>query len=367
LRTLRVGLWVPVPPPLGGIGCWGLRYVEAAPRHGLDVLVINISPPVQTFTERSTFRLDRFAPASRALRQLSGALIRKQLDVVHLTTTLFWATPRDGLALAACRAANVPTVLHIRASNQIISWHESLPPWRRKSVNAVLQLASRVLVLSAELQHYLAQAVPGLRIDRIGNMIETSEPVGAAVLPPRTLPRVLFVGALTPLKGVTELAQAMLAIPQAQLCLVGGPGLASEPRKLAEQAAALAALRQTGRLLQTGELTPDQTLRAYREADIFCLPSWREGLPNVLLEALAAGLPSVVTPVGAVPEVVAGDLAEVVPVGDAGALQAALQRLLADPQRRTDLGERARKSIHERYGLDGIMLRYRGLYENLLS
>lgn len=365
MKRLRVGLWVPVPPPLGGIARWGLRYVAAAPRHGLDVEVINISPPPGAFSERSSFRFDRLAPATRALRQLTTALAARRLDVLHVTTTLFWATPRDALALAACRAAGVPAILHIRASTQTIAWHQTLPAWRRQAVDAVFRLASCVLVLSEELERYLLAQVPGIRVQRIGNMIETDEPTGAPVLPPRTRLRVLFVGALTPLKGVTELAQALLAIPNVELCLIGGPGQAIEPEKLAQQTAALAALRATGRLVEMGELTPEQVLRAYREADVFCLPSWREGLPNVLLEAMAAGLPCVVTPVGAVPDVVAGDLAEVVPVGDAAALQAALARLVADPVRRADLAERGRAAVHARYGVDGIMARYRQLYVEL--
>lgn len=367
MKVLRIGLWVPVPPPLGGIARWGQRYLSAAAQHSLQVEVINISPPPGDFSEKSAFRVDRLAPATRALRQLGTALAQRRLDVVHVTTTLFWATPRDALTLAMCRGAGVPTVLHIHASTQMIAWHQGLPAWRRRGLESVLRMASCVLVLSEELELYLTSRVPGLRLARIGNMVETQQPLGDPVLPAKARPRVLFVGALTPLKGVTELAQAMLGIPQAELCLVGGPGHAIDPQRLVAQEAALAALRQTGQLVEVGELTPDQTLRAYREADVFCLPSWREGLPNVLLEAMAAGLPAVVTPVGAIAEVVAGDLAEVVAVGDAAATQAALLRLLDSPQRRSDLAARAQAVVQARYGIDTIMRRYRAVYEQVLA
>lgn len=359
---LRVGLWAPVPPPLGGIGRWTLRYLEAAPRLGLDATVINTAPPPGGFTERSALRLDRARPTVRALSQLAGLLAARKLDVLHATTTLFWATPRDCLALAQCRAVGVPTVLHIHASNQIIAWRAALTRPQRWALDAVLRQASCVLVLSEELESYLTQQLPGLPVQRLGNMVALPDKPHPQVLATRTRRRVLFVGAVTPLKGVTELAQAVLDLPSVELAVVGGHGGAIDPSQGAAMAAALTRLRATGRLVELPEQTPEAVMQAYREADVFCLPSHREGLPNVLLEAMASGLPAVVTPVGAVPEVVRGDLAEVVPVAQPDMLRAALARLLGDAERRADLAQRAQAAVMARYSVDAIMAGYRTIY-----
>jgi glycosyltransferase involved in cell wall biosynthesis len=64
---------------------------------------------------------------------------------------------------------------------------------------------------------------------------------------------------------------------------------------------------------------------------------------------MAAGMASVVTPVGAVPEMVAGGGALVIPVGDAGALQIAIERLAANPDLRRRLGEEAQRAVRARY------------------
>ncbi len=370
MDPLRVLLWAPLPPPMGGIGRWAEHYVGAAPAHGLDVAVANISPPQTGFSEKSAFRLDRLKPAGNALAQLAGILAKNKPDVAHITTTLFWATPRDAVALALCRAARVPTVLHIHASTQIIAWREGLDTARRKALDGVLRKANAVLVLSRELELYLRAEVPGLRVDRIGNMVDLQEihKNGAPrLLPPTNRPRVLFVGALTPLKGVTELATAALGLPHCDLVVVGKLGGAIDSGQQFAMQAALDRLRETGRLIELGELTPQEVTRIYREADIFALPTWREGLPNVLLEAMASGLPCVVTPVGAIPDVIAGGRALEVPVGDARALQAALARLIADPQLRRQLGDLGRAEVLTNYSVAAVMERFRALYLALLA
>jgi glycosyltransferase involved in cell wall biosynthesis len=88
-------------------------------------------------------------------------------------------------------------------------------------------------------------------------------------------------------------------------------------------------------------------------SDVFVLPSYAEGLPNALLEAMAAGCACVASRVGAVPELAGDDEAALtVPPGDRGALLAAIERLLGDPDLRARLGERARRVIEEGYRLD---------------
>jgi glycosyltransferase involved in cell wall biosynthesis len=92
-----------------------------------------------------------------------------------------------------------------------------------------------------------------------------------------------------------------------------------------------------------------RVLKLMCKADVFLFPSHGEGFPNSLVEAMAAGMASVVTPVGAVPEMVADGGALVVPVGDAGALRNAIERLAADPELRRRLGEEAQRVVQARY------------------
>jgi glycosyltransferase involved in cell wall biosynthesis len=147
------------------------------------------------------------------------------------------------------------------------------------------------------------------------------------------LPRVGGLGRLTAQKGFDVLLDAVRSLTDRGIpveVVVGGEG-----RDGARLRAAAAGLPVTF----CGFV--DDIRGFLAGLDVFCLPSRREALPLVLLEAMAEGLPCVATDVGDVAVAVGAD-AVVVPPGDAGALAAALAGLLGDPAGRTRLGRRAR-------------------------
>jgi glycosyltransferase involved in cell wall biosynthesis len=104
----------------------------------------------------------------------------------------------------------------------------------------------------------------------------------------------------------------------------------------------------------------------YGAFDIAALASEAEGLPNVVLEAAAAGLPIVATAAGGTVEMITdGVTGLLVPVGDQDALVAALERLLADPAERRRLGEAARADVAARFGVERMVAEFAALYREL--
>jgi colanic acid/amylovoran biosynthesis glycosyltransferase len=156
--------------------------------------------------------------------------------------------------------------------------------------------------------------------------------------------RLLFVGRLVPEKGVLVLLRALATLRERgvriETVLVGdGPyrhELESAARRLgvAEQ------------LTFTGALTGARVVPLYRDADVFCLPSFAEGLPVVLMEAMANELPVVTSRIAGIAELVDDEAnGLLLPPGRDDVITDALERLAADPQLRTRWGRAGRERV----------------------
>jgi len=160
--------------------------------------------------------------------------------------------------------------------------------------------------------------------------------------PPGERPDGLFVGNLSRAKGVDVLLRALAARPGrwGRFAFVGdGP---DEPalRRQADE------LGLAGRLDWLGRLPPDQVPGRMRGADFLVLPSRSEGRPNVVLEALASGLPVIATRVGGTADLLGdGGHGLVVPAGEPAALAEAIDRLAGDGGLRARLGAAGRQYV----------------------
>src|SRR5687768_4892209 len=106
--------------------------------------------------------------------------------------------------------------------------------------------------------------------------------------------------------------------------------------------------------------------RVVAAADVFALPSWTEGFPLVVLEAMALGRPVVATAVGGTPELVAdGETGLLVPPRDVAALTASLKRVLDDEGLRRRLGEAGRRRVAERFSPEAMTRDVLAVYDEV--
>lgn len=175
---------------------------------------------------------------------------------------------------------------------------------------------------------------------------------------------VLYVGRLAPEKGVDTLldAWAMVeATPDTNglaLVLVGDGPAAEQYRERAR-----AELQHTWFLGRLDDVRP-----ALQAADLLVLPSLSEGMSNAVLEAMAAGLPTVATRIdGLTAQIEDGVTGLLVPPGDVDVLRGALLRLSLDPAYRSALGERARRVVERKYRPEIVLEAYEDLYRQLVS
>ena len=183
---------------------------------------------------------------------------------------------------------------------------------------------------------------------------------------PRSVPVVGFVGRLTRDKGLPELCEAfdliLRAEPSTRLLLVGWFDVAED----ALDPDLRARILHHPRIYCTG-FVPD-TAPYYRAMDVFVLPTWREGFPNVVLEAAATGLPVVTTEsTGARDSVLPEITGLLIPPGHPEAIYEAVMKLIRDPQRRGCMGQSARAWILEHYVESRVVGMTVDYYKSLLD
>jgi colanic acid/amylovoran biosynthesis glycosyltransferase len=122
-----------------------------------------------------------------------------------------------------------------------------------------------------------------------------------------------------------------------------------------------------GAVTFVGALGRDEVPGFYAKADAFCLPSFSEGVPIVLMEAMASGLPVVATQIMGVPELVNNGYGLLVPPARADALAHALSRLMHDPELRRDLGTAGRRKVLADFTLDESVRALENLFREVAS
>ena len=299
--------------------------------------------------------------------QLALFLLRTGAQVVHINTSLepksYW---RDLVYLIVAR------LLGRRVVNQI---HGGAMPQDFFRGNAFLTwLLRRFLVASdvvavlsrAELTAYRAFGAR-IRVHLVPNAVD---PAGLtdqrrAYNTNRPL-KLVYVGRLVRTKGLFEIIEALMELKRAgrefEFSIAGaGP----------DQCELMAASESAGlndRVQFLGSVVGDKKRRLWLDSDLFVFPTYREGLPYALLEAMAAGCVPIATPVAAIPDVMRDrEHGLFVPVKDAAALANAVAALDDDRASLIRMAEAARRQVVERYTVVRLAGDFRKLYAGCLA
>lgn len=258
----------------------------------------------------------------------------------------YWVHPDGAAALRVARRFGLPCLVGALGSDIHV----------RKGVNALLtrrtiHRADALIAVSEAMRecaiHHFG-AVPA-RVHTVLNGFDTSvfhpmeqAPLRGELGVPAAASLLVYVGRFVESKGLAELLAAFARLaarrPALHLALVG------EGVMKARLGALVAASGAAGRVLMPGGLAPPQVARWINAADLLVLPSWSEGCPNAVIEALACGRPVVATDVGGTRELVKPYNGLLVPPRDVPALQAAIDSALSRRWDHAAIAARMRRS-----------------------
>lgn len=295
-----------------------------------------------------------FLSAMRRIKRLA-----RKSDVVHIHFSKKGSTFRKAALAKIVKATGTPLLLHSHSSSY--GFYDELPDYGKQRVREFLGSADRFIALSESWgAHYAEKGARNISV--LPNPVVIPDDV--ADRSGRETVTTVFMGAMGDRKGAFDLAEAFIPVaksrPNARLIMAGN-GEVDRVRNI---------LRDGGVFGQTeiyDWVGPDERDKLLRRADAFILPSYNEGLPMAMLEAIGYGLPPIVTPVGGIPEVIKdGVNGLLVEPGDKEAISAAITRLVDNAEQRASMGIAARKTAED-YDIKKYIKTIESLYQELIS
>ena len=306
-----------------------------------------------------------------ALRRETRRLVAESsFDLVHA----HWVVP-NALAVAGA-VRRVPLAVGLHGSDVFLAEKPLVRIWVRRTMKKVglltgcsPELVERVC--NVGFPDDLSRVIPyGVDVEVFSPKADPETDWRDKLGIPASAPMILSVGRMATKKGyqvlVHGLGELFRRCPEAHLVLAGGGDLLEVLKEAAKP--------WSNQVHFPGSVLRDTLPDLFRAADIFVLPAVHDsqgnvdGLPNVILEAMASGLPVVATAISGIPLAVNEERTGLlVPEGEVDSLIDALERLVVQPELRRHLGEGARRKAETELTWDVVAGRYRAAYTEVLS
>ena len=360
-RVLMVG-----PNSLGGASAL-IRTLVLALEQQADLKYL---PTVERrpLKESGKLTVQNMALAISQYARFLCAVLRFRPHIVHLHTSQGLGWLKDSLFIVMGKACRCRVVLHVHAADFGVLYDQSprLMQWYSRKT---MGLADAVIAVSEEWGRRLAHIVPADRVFTFKNCTAVD------ALPPHFAERsedvakALFLGSVGPRKGVLDLLEAMSRLKSSGIPMhLWVAGNEESEGDLLRARARLEELHLEDVCQLLGYVRGERKAQLLSEASLFALPSYQEGLPIAILEAMAAGLAIVATPVGGIPEVVRdGFNGFLVTPGDVDALAGKLTVLANDRPLCEVMGRRSREIVEQELNVKPYVKRLVTLYESLLG
>lgn len=281
------------------------------------------------------------------------------LHVHHASHASFW---RKLMFILPAFLFRIPVIIHLHGGGFAKFYGEESGPKVQALIRYVYNKAAAIIVLSNTWRDWVRSISSNPQVLAVYNPVQVPN---AIPFRQRKTATVLFLGKIGPAKGCFDLLHAASRLkekfPELKICMAGD-GDQAGARALAEQ------LGIADQLDLPGWIDGAQKAELLASASIYALPSYFEGLPMSILEAMAYGVPILATGVGGIPEAVAnGQDGYLIAPRDIDALSQALEKMLADANLREEMGAHARQKIETTFSTACILPQIERIYSGLLT
>lgn len=351
---MKLCLIAPAPPPFGGVANWESIVVNEIKKHeDISLSFINIAVNKRTADGRNI--LDRVFYGGYVMLktycQLRRIVKNNPPDVVHMTTSGGLGFYRDLLLLKYLQKRGIFSVYHIHFGRTVKYKAEGGRRWRQ--IIKAVSIASVSIVIDRYTYEILKPFAN--RIEYINNPISVSKYQKFNKTETNTI---VYLGEVIKTKGVEELLLAFSIFNRrndyAYTLDVIGPGNEKYMSKLKET-------YEFTHVNLVGEVAHKEAMKRLAEARVLVLPSYTEGFPNVILEAMALGKCIIATDVGAIPEMLTDDAGILIKPHCADEIILALEQIKKDEVIRR-YGGNANTRVRQMYDIENTFEKYRNIW-----
>jgi glycosyltransferase involved in cell wall biosynthesis len=312
---------------------------------------------IASHTDGSSFK--KLSMMFRALITVCRLIIKGRVGLMHVhiaSNASFW---RKFILLVPALSVNLPVILHLHGGAFDTFYENKCNRFQKWVVRMVFRRVERVIVLSTKWSDWVQQTLGRANVLVVGNPVEAFEWPGHVET---THVEILSLGRLTKKKGTYDLLQAaaMVAIeyPQLKLILCGD----GELEQVQKEAVRLGIEEHID---IRGWVSGFEKQRLLARAAIFALPSYAEGLPISILEAMSAQLPVVSTYVGGIPEAIThGIEGYLITPGDVSTLSEYLKLLIGNESLRKKMGNAGIQKIATTFSTDCTIPKIEQIYND---
>lgn len=287
-------------------------------------------------------------------------------DIVHIHSSFGPSFYRKMPFICMASWAKIPIINHIHGAD-FDEFYVNASENKREKIRKVYSKCSLLIALSEEWKERLSQIVPSEKVVVIENYSTLHGDALKQRMERNCNNIVLFLGELGKRKGCYDIPSVIKivkeSVPAVRFVLAGAGSEADE--KNIKQLIEDKGVRDN--TVFPGWVRGEEKDRLLRDADVFFLPSYNEGMPMSVLDAMGYGLPIVSTNVGGIPKIVHdGENGYCCQPGDIEALSEGLIDLLCDMKRRKAFSEGSMKKIKSKYSLEYHIGLLESLYENVV-
>jgi len=286
-------------------------------------------------------------------------LVSNKIDIVHINSTIDnRCFLRDASYLLFSKILKKRVVFQFHGG-----WMKRIGllklPFGKTLFKYIFGLADVILFLSNKQMEKFQNIFNLSNVGKTLNFIDI-ESYKKTLMSEEETVKILFLGRLDKAKGILDLLNVFSLIESFDVKLViAGEGILKD-----EMLEFIRQKQLKGKIDMVGYVEGKEKIQLYNQVDIFALPSWHEGFPYSVLEAMSCSLPIIATKVGALPEVIeSGVNGFLVDVGDTESLLRNVQELVNNKELRKQMGLRNRSLVEENYGFTQM----KEFWENIYS